>query len=202
MRGYLHGGLLIDFVGVLGPVGKWKLVGVDLLVCVLQCCILAVFLERAAMRGEGLVARSGNVTGPVGDAVPIFGQDHDSEERGMLRTDPNLTGDIELQTLGPSNSNNISDAEERNELPAEASPSTPHDSKDHPLDTYNTGEHVVVSLHILDTLRRQWSQYGNVAAEASTSSTTSSQAAMAAAVAGRRFGFRLRVGNRVVEGPS
>ena len=199
MRGYLHGGLLIDFVGVLGPVGKWKLVGVDLLVCALQCCILAVFLERAAMRGEDLAARSGDGPGTVGDAVPLVGQDHDSEERGMLRTDPNSTGDIELQTLGPSNSN---DAEERDDLLAEASPSTPNDSKDHPLDTYNTGEHVVANLHILDTLRRQWSQYGSVAAEASTSSTTSSQAAMAAAVAGRRFGFRLRVGNRLVEGPS
>ena len=125
-----------------------------------------------------------------------MGQDYDAEERGVFRAEAGEAGEVEVRDVGAADS----EVGERGDLLAEPSGLSSGDSRDHPLDTYHTGEHVIADLHMLDTLRRQWAQYGSVAAEGSTSSTTGSQTAMAAAAAGRRFGFRLRVGDRVLGG--
>lgn len=51
-RGYLHGGLIIDFVGEPGPVSKWRLVSMDLLIFGLQLVVLVVGNEKLKAAGD------------------------------------------------------------------------------------------------------------------------------------------------------
>ena len=202
MRGYLHGGLLIDFVGQLGPTSKIKLVSFDCLTLALQLVILAVFMERAALKRE-LVSRStsGDTTGNT-EAVDITtGQDHDSEEQGILRSDPNAMEDIELQPLGSSaNQEQGGEIEERDGLLAELSQPQIGNPNVHPFEVFHTGQYVIANLHIIETIRAQRGRYDAASSESSTSSSTSSTAAMAAAIAQRRLGFSLNVGGRTLAG--
>jgi hypothetical protein len=46
MRGYLHGGVILDLIGQKGPTSKLHLVLLDILVFILQCFILTVYAER------------------------------------------------------------------------------------------------------------------------------------------------------------
>jgi hypothetical protein len=48
-RGYLHGGLIIDFIGQQGPVSKLHLVAIDFLVMALQLFMLAVHVEETKL---------------------------------------------------------------------------------------------------------------------------------------------------------
>jgi len=173
------------------------------LTLLLQLVILAVTVERRVLKAE-TSPNAVIVSTPAGVAVlPLAEngspQDHDSEERGLLRTETNVTENIELRPLGSSQEHETgNESTERDELLAEPSASTGGDSKDHPLDAFNTGEYVIADLHVLDTTRKQWSQFANMPAATSESSATSSPAAMVAAAAGRRFGFQLRVGGQVL----
>ena len=206
MRGYLHGGLLIDFVGQQGPISKVKLVLLDIMTLVFQLCILSVTVERKALKVE--IEGGGTGTRLTTETTTTFGQDHDSEERGVLRssntnTSAGVSG-IELQELLP---NREDDAREREELvnhPSSRGDSNEDSRSDHPLNAFSTGEYVIVNLHIMDTIRTQWSRSGTIetdtsAASASASSNSSSAAAMAAVIAQRRIAlgnFRFNVAGR------
>ncbi|EHY53890.1 hypothetical protein HRR83_004532 [Exophiala dermatitidis] len=91
---YLHGGLIVDFVGELPP-SKWRLVLVDLVVFGLQLLMLVVGREKLLASGSTLVQE---------DAEP---QDIESEEAGRLRSrapvQPSETEQgIEMQSLLPN----------------------------------------------------------------------------------------------------
>ena len=45
-RGYLHGGLFIDFIGQKGPISKLRLLTFDLMILVIQIIMLGVLLEK------------------------------------------------------------------------------------------------------------------------------------------------------------
>ncbi|MBE7180933.1 MAG: DSC4 family protein, partial [Terriglobus roseus] len=45
-RGYLHGGLLIDFVGQKGPSSRWLLAALDVAIALLQLVMLAAVVEE------------------------------------------------------------------------------------------------------------------------------------------------------------
>jgi hypothetical protein len=164
MRGYLHGGLLIDFIGVKGPTSKIRLVCFDLLTLVLQVVMLAVTIESQGLK---VLSTSGESTTNTGTQSGIP-QDHDAEERGVHRvpTQPTITSfdgpfdDIELQPLRQSTTGRSGGEEdaERDELLAEpsdrrTSPNT------HPLDSFYTGTSVVADLHLIDTVQTQYLQY-------------------------------------------
>ena len=70
-RGYLHGGLLMDFVGELGPTSKSKLLVMDLMVLGLQALMLMIMTEQ---RTE------------VGDRRSNPAQDLRAEEEGRRRS--------------------------------------------------------------------------------------------------------------------
>ena len=193
MRGYLHGGLLIDFVGQEGPISKTKLVLLDILTLALQLLMLSVTLERSKMRDSDIII---SASGASTTTTPH--QDHDSEERGLLRPDPTIIESIQLQPL-PGRTGGDEDAE-RDELLAEPLPTSLTDPTEHPLDTFSTGEHMIVNLHILDTIRSQWWQYGSLNTTTSDSAAASATGA-AAATEGRRIGFRLRIGGRELAVP-
>ncbi|KEF59308.1 uncharacterized protein A1O9_04152 [Exophiala aquamarina CBS 119918] len=98
-RGYLHGGLIIDFVGEQGPVSKWRLASMDLLIFGLQLVVLVVGNERLKAAGDP-AAQEPHDTPDT--------QDLEAAEEGRVTTSaraPAETEDgIELQSLLPEGS--------------------------------------------------------------------------------------------------
>ncbi|KAK5654979.1 hypothetical protein OQA88_6738 [Cercophora sp. LCS_1] len=102
-RGYLHGGVIVDFVGQKPPTWKLCLISFDILIWAVQCLMLAVHQEREKLR-KAVTPSLQTVSGGQPDAAtaPETTQDHDAEERGVRRDEENLAGsseDIELQPL-------------------------------------------------------------------------------------------------------
>ena len=177
-RGYLLGGLLIDFVGQESPVSRWRLLVLDAMVLALQILILAVTLER-----RKLAVEYGDV---LVEEVEEARQDHDSEERGIMRRDDTVQDDIELQDIRHTSSGRTGGDEdrERDELLDREGSNQQGDR--HPLDPLLTGQAVIINVHVIDTIRSQWHFTADTSGEA-----TASGAAAVAAVAGRTLSFRL-----------
>ena len=203
-RGYLHGGMMIDFVGQQGPTSKWHLVLLDGLILALQLVMLAVLVERRTLEASSTASADSTAAADMAAVEQedvAAGQDHDSEERGVFRTEPTTTEDIELADFSstqPADSTNqaasLDVGGERAELLAEPQDAS-HES-DHPLDVFHSGEVVVADLHLLDTIQSQWRAYENRAAEQTDTSSARSSATAAASWAGSRLGIRVRVGGQ------
>lgn len=120
MRGYLHGGVIIDFIGQKAPASKLSLLLLDCIVLVLQCVMCAVWLEKDRIKKIDITLKSVAAGGfpkgrhPATEAGPATApdlelgtttsrQDLDAEERGILRDDPlgdpDETNNIEMQPL-------------------------------------------------------------------------------------------------------
>ncbi|KAI9802433.1 MAG: hypothetical protein M1825_002817 [Sarcosagium campestre] len=222
-RGYLHGSLLIDFVGQLGPTSKLRLVSLDALVLLLQVVMLAVHFERQSLKPTSTSASSTTPSlSPSAardvDAVDISAEnpsasldDYDMEERGEHRHVPRISGssDIEMRPLrrtvraaGPDE-NRIGGDEnaERDELlddPADGSRESL--TRDHPLDVFHSGEAQVASLQLLDIIRREWWTQAGIHMQMSEAGSGRPRAALAASWAGGRFRLRFGVPGRELGG--
>jgi len=141
-RGYLHGHGIIDFIGQLSPVSKFHLVLLDLVVTALQLVMLVALTERQKQMRQIKGTDAGNV-GSVPGGVGAGGtQDHDSEERGVLREDS--SGAAETEALLAS-----SESRELREPMSEIER----------LDHLFSGQAVVAQLSIADTVRDQYRSY-------------------------------------------
>ncbi len=202
MRGYLHGGVIIDLIGQKGPTTKFHLVIMDILVLVLQCFMLAVNAEKERL-ATILKAAAGPTTATGSEQpraeVPTI-QDHDAEERGVVRNDELTTdGDIEMQHLRPRSYSlpnpdiRPSIDEERNEererLLAEPLPRREDEDEDgHALDVFWSGTVVLADFHVLHNLRRQYKESG------ASSQTTSFSAEFASLTPNQRLNARIQQG--------
>ncbi|KAE8415770.1 hypothetical protein BDV36DRAFT_218564 [Aspergillus pseudocaelatus] len=156
-RGYLHGGLLIDFIGQKAPVSVARLLMSDLLVLFLDLVMLGLIVERVKMT---------EVTAPVSTIPGVIetpsDQDHDSEERGVLRNNSAQPGDdIELNEMRPpdEHTDNSTDEQlERTELLADPSESgrVSGARNSHAMDAFASGEAVIMDLGIFNIIRDQW----------------------------------------------
>ncbi|RDW74066.1 hypothetical protein BP5796_07508 [Coleophoma crateriformis] len=190
MRGYLHGGIIIDLIGQKGPSSKIHLVLLDLLITALQSFMLAVHIEREKLRDVLLP----KVVGALTEAVVAASQDHDAEERGVLRDAVMSNGDIELQPLSSARGQEDPLINERTEmgvdrererLLAELAPREEAEEDDYPLDVFYSGTAIVGDFHVLQTLRSQWTDYGNSPSSGALQ-TIGFTAGFAAATADRR----------------
>jgi len=104
-RGYLHGGLMIDFIGQQGPTSKWKLGALDICILFLQLVMVSVHVKRRELKKKlaklsaGGGAPNTTTTRATSDSATTAtaaatndnanrDQDADDEERGVLhRTD-------------------------------------------------------------------------------------------------------------------
>jgi hypothetical protein len=101
-RGYLHGGLMIDFIGQQGPTSKWTLGALDLCILFLQVVMVSVHVKRRELKkklaklsaGGGASSTTNRDSATTTDTPPALNdnlgreQDADDEERGELhRTD-------------------------------------------------------------------------------------------------------------------
>ncbi|EEP82802.1 predicted protein [Uncinocarpus reesii 1704] len=180
-RGYLHGGLFIDFIGQKGPIPKLRLITLDVLVTILQIVMMGAILEKWKMKSL-LPGESVGSTSP--SAETSAPQDLDFEERGVRRAEehaPSPDG-IELQHLQPLDSQNDSFANEENDerdnergglLSGSAAESRTHLDRDiHPRDELLTGDITIMELRVFQTLRDQWNQNPPGNPPESTNSTT------------------------------
>ncbi|KAL2358101.1 hypothetical protein BJ546DRAFT_199017 [Cryomyces antarcticus] len=195
-RGYLHGGLVIDFTGQKGPTSKVHLVLLDIAVLVLQLLQLATFAERRKLVGPRTT--SSQLLSSSDTEIPLPAQDHDYEERGILRSDQHATdafNGIELQPMHVSRGTPdslIGDDEnsERAALLASTQEHSASATDAHIIDLFFSGQIVVADLHIIDTIREFYWAYQNHAPTAASSTSSFS------AIAGNRLGFSLRVAGR------
>jgi len=195
MRGYLHGGVIVDLIGQKGPTSKIHLVLLDFLVLGLQCFMLAVHVEKERLQAilkAFLSPSTAAATAAENRAAYVSAQDHDAEERGKIRDNVVVAenGDIELQPLasqydGPSTATNEPDRnEERERLLAEP-PRRQEEEENYPVDMFWSGTAIVADFHVLHNLRRQWEDYGN--ATESAIQTVGFSAELAAVTANRRL---------------
>ncbi|OKL62022.1 hypothetical protein UA08_02526 [Talaromyces atroroseus] len=162
-RGYLHGGLFIDFVGQKAPVSRIRLVMFDFLVMLVHLVMLGLVVER--VRTDTDHQTTGNDESTSADSANPE-QDYDAEERGILRSETN--NDSSSASSGSRDS-----SLERTVLLAEPDEdgSSPISRNMHPLDTLFSGAALIMDMGLLDTIRDQW-RY-NAAARPRTSFTPS-----------------------------
>jgi hypothetical protein len=146
-RGYLHGGLLLDFVGQKGPSSKLHLVLLDTLIVLLQLTALAATIKRKTLAKAIKRDRSPqpDPSETPGDSVneQSTDQDHDAEERGEQR-----------QPLLDSNSLTPDLSGGDNVFPVAAS-----DREWDMLDRHASGQSIIADLLIADTVRQQHEAY-------------------------------------------
>ncbi|KAF8856989.1 DUF1746-domain-containing protein [Acephala macrosclerotiorum] len=197
MRGYLHGGVIIDLIGQKGPTSKIHLMLLDLLILGLQCFMLSVHVERERLTKVIAALSSGSVLPPSDQprAEVVSAQDHDSEEQGVMRDGITGNDGIELRPIPPRNQETTASGsgevdagrnEERERLLAEPPPRTEGEEEDDAgLDIFWAGTVVLADFHVVQNLRRQWQDYG--AATESAIQTIGFSAEFHALAANRRL---------------
>ncbi|RAK78610.1 DSC4 family protein [Aspergillus fijiensis CBS 313.89] len=183
-RGYIHGGLFIDFIGQKAPVPLARLLSMDVLVLLLDLVMLGLVVERVksveAQQQQGLIGTAtgqGSRSNILSAIINGMGQDHDSEERGVLRGAATGTTSTDDQTTQvpvsgqPSRQERAEDhdhdhntmIDERTELLADPTEtgldlgrSTAAAKDGHPLDRFASGQAVIMDVGLVDVVREQW----------------------------------------------
>ncbi|KAK8201781.1 hypothetical protein BKA81DRAFT_303076 [Phyllosticta paracitricarpa] len=143
-RGYLHGGLLIDWIGQHGQASKPHLILLDFVVFILQLIMLSATLKIQKVK-KGESTRTNTVNRRQADAEassPSASQDVDSEERGVLRRSSTVSN---LQDLVPNERDQL--------LGDEEAPGTDSQTV---LDTLSSGQALIAELFVADTVREQF----------------------------------------------
>lgn len=151
-RGYLHGGLVMDFIGQKASTSRLYLLLLDVLVVVLQLVQMSVHITRQRLKEGGAATTTTSGQQP---AAPASRQDLDSEERGVRRSEEG----IEMQNLDPtgaahSPTNNEDDDRTERDTLLSTTTLRPH-SDAAILDTFNSGQIVLGDFDIAKTIREQ-----------------------------------------------
>ncbi|KAK8195358.1 hypothetical protein IWZ00DRAFT_216907 [Phyllosticta capitalensis] len=148
-RGYLHGGLLIDWIGQHGQASKLRLTLLDFLTFALQLIMLSATLKLQRVKKKGEPIRRGstsaNASASIADVESLSssaGQDVDSEERGVLRRSSTASN---LQDVVPNERDQL--------LGNEEAPGTDPQAV---LDTLSSGQALIAELFVADTVREQF----------------------------------------------
>jgi hypothetical protein len=177
----MHGGIIIDFIGQKAPTSRVSLLLIDSVILAIQCLMLAVHQEREGLRKLVYPAtRSVAVPGGGNILGVAAGQDHDAEERGVLRDATGTaapteeTDEIEMRTL-------TGDGQESTRL-LEGS-SIRRADVDLP-GILRSGNAVLADFHVVHTIRTVGNDYERAAAY--SLQTIGYTAALAARAAERR----------------
>ena len=164
MRGYLHGGVIIDLIGYKGPTSKLHLLCLDLLVFALQCLMLTVQVELKMVKMILAVVQnnpgSGSGSGPQPGAQVVSAQDHDAEEQGIVREGIQNSGDIEMRALSPrvdgpsSHDETEPGADHDHQQLLEDSPPDDDADQDNILGAMWSGSTIIADFHIISTIQR------------------------------------------------
>ncbi|KIN04042.1 hypothetical protein OIDMADRAFT_86528, partial [Oidiodendron maius Zn] len=160
MRGYLHGGVIIDLIGYKGPTSKLHLLCLDLLVFALQCLMLTVQVELKMVKMILAVVRSNPVSGSQPGVQVVSAQDHDAEEQGIVREGILNTGDIEMRALSPrvdgpsSHDGTETGGDHDHQQLLEDSPPQNDADQDNILDAMWSGSAIIADFHVISTIQR------------------------------------------------
>lgn len=154
-RGYLHGGLSMDFIGQKGPSSKLHLLLLDLLVIALQAVnVSASVLRRRIKQNLDVPAATTSVD------VPSAGQSLEDEERGVRRSaEQQRADDIEMQNLTQSGQTaaSASTSEPTEQDPDRASLlAQPRSSDRHIFDAFNSGQIVLADFRPWTAVKEQF----------------------------------------------
>lgn len=145
-RGYLHGGLMIDFIGQQPPASRVTLAALDACILLLQVMMVSVHVKRRDLKKKLAALLSATAAARE--------QDADDEERGVLhRTDT-------LSDAGAEAGGEGQDDEEQQYQHQQQQHQRPHqyDAQD-ALDMLTSGQCVVADLTLVDTLMHENRNY-------------------------------------------
>ncbi|CAM1507072.1 Fc.00g067130.m01.CDS01 [Cosmosporella sp. VM-42] len=189
-RGYMHGGMVIDFIGQKPPTSRLYYILADIAILAIQCLMLSVHTEREKLRVTLKTFRPLiPELIPETAAAPTI-EDLDAEERGISRdlsgiTTTNDTDDIELRPLRHSGEEEES-TERNGESPSlSRENSTEESSRSHLSDLLSSGNAVLGEYHIVQSIRLAAMDLERTAAH---SLRTLSYGATMAAIEARRRG--------------
>jgi hypothetical protein len=173
-RGYLHGGLFIDFIGQ-APVSTFRLLAFDLTIFIIDVIMLGLIIERVKTQGTPTPTPTSPPTNTAADTSPeaeeAEPQDHDAEERGIQRQDANEATPSARDSPDSPNNGNLDDEAEEERTTLLAEPADVESSSgargEHPMDTFAAGQAVIVSMGFFSTLRDQW-RHSNARAQPTT----------------------------------
>ena len=159
-RGYLHGGLLLDFIGQKGPTSKFHLVLLDFLILLLQLVALSALVERKDLekmkRSHPLSTNTEHRNNEMDRSAT---QDHDAEERGELRRPSILLDALALEGGSGTFDEEIQDRRWSSQPRQFAV-----------ADIIASGQAMIAELWIADTVRQQHNAYQEYRRTSSTSS--------------------------------
>ena len=208
-RGYLHGGVAMDFIGQKGPSSRIHLILLDLLVLLLQILCFGVSTTRIKAKKSAEEPESSG-TSDRPNAAPRQEQTLDFEERGQLASE-HRPEDIELRDLNPPGpGTGLEDREEaetigllssdqsNNEGRLRALDSRPDRSDQdlYILDAFFSGEAVVGSLSPPRIIREQLA-LAVLAEQAAANSSQTSSGDPGMVPRSGMFGVRMQVGDRI-----
>lgn len=193
-RGYLHGGAIIDFVGQKAPTSRLGLLLLDAVILAIQCLMLAVYQEREALRklvtpgrqtaGEAAAAAPAAPAVAVPVPAAAAAQDHDAEERGVLRDGPGTPAETRGIELRPLSGNGTRGGEGTPETAGPVPGSGLRQADADLLGVLRSGNAVLADFHIVHTIRTVGNDYERAAAH--LTQTIGYTAALAARAAERR----------------
>ncbi|RDW86687.1 DSC4 family protein [Aspergillus mulundensis] len=208
-RGYLHGGILIDFIGQKAPVPLTHLLFLDLLVMILNIVMLGLIIERvklAESRNTTAATPAAAATSASAQAEPDQAQDHDHEERGVLGRETEPRG-------GPTNDENERSEQGSHSTPSDTHSPPPseeelertrlladpsenggsHTNHQHALDAYSSGDAVIARMGLFNVIRDQWRFSPSTVRRSATYAPSDQTAAFLRA----RFGLQVGANGRL-----
>ncbi|KAI0466421.1 hypothetical protein F4859DRAFT_519074 [Xylaria cf. heliscus] len=168
-RGYLHGGILVDFIGQKAPSTRFTLILLDAAVLAIQCFMITVNIEKERIRNVIKPPRASTTSTGIAIAIPTTTQDHDSEERGVLRDAPgidhvNETDNVEMRSLRNDDGDGSSDGEaaggEGSRLLGQSRTQRTSQSGGF-TEVLQSGNAIIGNFHIPQSLRTAWHSTGN-----------------------------------------
>ncbi|TDZ25943.1 DSC E3 ubiquitin ligase complex subunit 4 [Colletotrichum orbiculare MAFF 240422] len=169
-RGYLHGGVIVDFIGQKPPTSRLTFLALDFIILAVQCLMLAVHAEREKLRAivRPNIFRLPHALEDQNAATST--QDLDAEERGVLRDAPGLdlegADSVELQPLRPQDDAEPSSRADRSRERSRSSRrrSSIHSASGLQLfDVLSSGNGVLGEFHISHTIRNATTDFRGAA---------------------------------------
>ncbi|KAK4192715.1 DSC E3 ubiquitin ligase complex subunit 4 [Podospora australis] len=155
-RGYLHGGVMIDFIGQKPPTSKFAFLFLDLITLALQCLMLSVHQERERLKKALFPSlptfspTDGQITGSPMETAGESTQDHDAEERGVMR---DQTFDVDNEGIELQPLNGRSSAENEEEAQRTTGPYAAITTTVDMLDIMRSGNAVLHNFRVVHTIR-------------------------------------------------
>ncbi|KAJ5970976.1 uncharacterized protein N7479_000894 [Penicillium vulpinum] len=207
-RGYLHGGLFIDFIGQ-APVSVYRLLSFDLVIFLIEFIMLGLIIERVKTNGtpaltpttpntDSATNTTTNTTTNTSPDAESQSQDHDAEERGTLRQeDSDETTSPAHYSSDSHHSSGLDEEVEEERTTLLADPADTESGSgargEHPMDEFAAGEAVIVNMSFLGTIRDQW-RHSNAQAPPTSGFVPSPETAT---FLRQRFGLQVGTNGRI-----